>query len=50
MPRIMYVYIDTQHDAQTDESVITIKWTADIQVQYLDCDEIDPIFSTIVCG
>jgi len=32
------------YDAQTDGSISNIKWTADIQVQYLDCDEIDPIF------
>jgi len=31
-------------DAQTDGSISSVKWTADIQVHYLDCDEIDPIF------
>jgi len=35
---------ELQHDAQTDGSVSNIKWTADVQVQYLDCDETDPIF------
>jgi len=35
---------ELQHDAHTDRSVSNIKWTADNQVQYLDCDEIYPIF------
>lgn len=39
----LYSY-ELQHDAQTDGSVSNIKWTADSQVQYLDCDEIYPIF------
>jgi len=35
---------ELQHDAQTDGSVSNIKWTAHIQVQYLYCNEIDPIY------